>query len=210
MKYKDFRNFRITRNCTKEFTVYNDYLPYLRNDFKCRCAYCNTLDTLINENYRVDHYIPQSVVKGTDMEKLILDYNNLMYCCPKCNLVKSSKYEGDIHDGRYNNELFYNPVDVDYNDIFYRNEYGGISSEDKKGKEMIINLKLYSPVYNLAFLIEEISDVLSQLEKKICEADDLEKKDYYNKSYISLNKFLMNIRKLFNCSYYSNSIRNDN
>ncbi len=210
MKYKDFRNFKIVRNCKKEYKRYQSYLPYLGKDFNNRCAYCNTLDNYINENYRVDHFIPQDVLKNTDMEKLICDYNNLMYCCPKCNITKSSQYEGDIHDGSYNNDLFYNPVDIDYNEIFYRNEYGGISSEDLKGKEMIINLKLYSPVYNLSFLIEEVTDVLKKLDKKIDETNDSVKKEYYNKAYRKLNIFLMRIRDLFNCNYYNNSIRREN
>lgn len=207
MRYKEFRNFKIVRNCEKKYKQYKLYLPYLGEDFNHRCAYCNMHDKFINENYHVDHFIPQAAVRNTDMECLIYDYNNLMYSCPKCNNAKSSQYKGNVHDGTYNNELFYNPVDVDYNEIFYRNEYGGISSEDLKGREMIINLKLFSPIHNLSFLIEEITDVLNKIDKKIGETNDLVEKDYYNQSYRKLNIFLLRIKDLFNCNYYNNSIR---
>ncbi len=207
MKYKDFRNFKIERNCTKKYIQYRSYLPYLGEDFKHRCAYCNMHDEIITENYRVDHFIPQTVLINTDKESLIYDYNNLMYCCPKCNGTKSSQYKGNIHDGSYNNELFYNPVEVDYNKIFYRNEYGGISSEDKKGKEMIINLKLFSPIYNFSFLIEEITETLEKLNKKIETTTDISEKEKYNEIYRRLDSFLLKIRRLFNSNYYNNSIR---
>lgn len=207
MKYKDFRNFKIIRNCNKKYKRFQSYLPYLGEDFNHRCAYCNTYDRLISENYRVDHFIPQDAVRNTDMEELICDYNNLMYCCPKCNITKSSQYEGDIHDGSYNNSLFYNPVEIDYNKIFYRNEYGGITSEDKKGKEMIISLKLFSPIYNFSFLIEEITNVLKKLDEKIEKTTESNEKSYYSEAYRRLNSFLLNIRDLLSCNYYNNSIK---
>ncbi len=209
MKYKDFRNFRITRNCKKEYDNYKSYLSNLAEDFNHRCAYCNTLDKHMNQSYPIDHFIPQEALKGTDMEKLIHDYNNLMYCCPKCNNTKSSQYKGDIHDGSYNNDLFYNPVDTDYNEIFYRNEYGGISSEDMKGKDMIINLKLFSPIYNFSFLIEEVTEVLNKINDKIEKTTDQSEKEYYNEAYRKLNVFLLRIRDLFNCNYYKNSVKED-
>lgn len=208
MKYKDFRNFRITRSCNKQYKDYKSYIEYLAIDFKHRCAYCNMLDRIINENFRIDHFIPQTVAKNNNMESLIYDYNNLVYCCPKCNSTKSSQYAGNIHDGTYNNQLFYNPVDTDYNDIFYRNEYGGISSEDKKGKEMIINLKLFLPTYYFSFLIEEIEYTLKRIDRKLDSACDSIQRKKYQQAYFELNDFLMKIRDLFNCDYYNNSVKN--
>jgi len=208
MKYKDFRNFKIVKNCRKEYKNYKSYLSNLADDFKHRCAYCNTHDKYMNQGYSIDHFIPREIYEKNNLKKLEYDYNNLMYCCPKCNNSKSSQYEGDINNGRYENTLFYNPIDVDYNDIFYRNEYGGISSNDTKGKEMIIRLKLFYPIYNLSFLIEEVTDVIDKLEQKIQKTNDLTEKEYYNLAYIKLNKFLRIIIVLFNCNYYTNSVKN--
>ena len=207
MKYKDFRNYKIVRNCTKEYKNYKSYLSNLADDFKHRCAYCNTHDKYISQGYPIDHFIPREAYENAGLKKLESDYNNLMYCCPKCNNSKSSQYEGNVHDGSFQNNFFYNPVDVNYNDIFYRNEYGGISSEDVKGKDMIIRLKLFSPMYNLSFLIEEITDVVDKLEQKIEETTDYVEREYYNKAYIKLNNFLRKITVLFNCNYYSNSVK---
>lgn len=209
MKYKDFRNYKIVRSCKKEYKNYKSYLSYLADDFQHRCAYCNTKDKYISQGFTADHFIPRAIYEKASLKKLETDYNNLMYCCPKCNITKSSKYEGNIYDGSYNNDLFYNPVDIDYNDIFYRNEYGGISSEDAKGKDMIIRLKLFSPIYNLSFLIEEVTDVLDKLNIKIKEATDKVEKEYYTKAYIKLNEFLRKITTLFNCNYYDNSVKKE-
>lgn len=210
MKYKDFRDFKIVRNCKREYKNYKSYLPNLADDFKHRCAYCNMLDKYISQGYPIDHFIPREVYEKAKLAELEYDYNNLMYCCPKCNNSKSSQYEGNIYDGSYKNEMFYNPVDIDYNNIFYRNEYGGISSEDVKGKDMIINLKLFSPIYHFSFLIEEVTDVVDKLDKKIEETTDPIEKEYYNEAYIKLSKFLRKITVLFNCNYYNNSVKKDN
>ncbi len=93
MKYKDFRNFRITRTCKEEFEDYQKYKPYLAKDFEHRCAYCNTLDSMIEPLYfTIDHYVPRDTFKEID-DTLDYNYNNLMYACPKCNLTKGTKYE---------------------------------------------------------------------------------------------------------------------
>lgn len=63
MRYDNFRTFKITRNCNEKFDNYNDYKPFLKDDFKGRCAYCNMLDTLISQNFEVDHFIPRSEFK---------------------------------------------------------------------------------------------------------------------------------------------------
>lgn len=209
MKYKDFRNYKIVRNCKREYKDYKFYLSNLADDFKHRCAYCNTHDKYMSQGYPIDHFIPREIYEKANLKDLETDYNNLMYCCPKCNNSKSSQYEGNIYDGSYNNDFFYNPVDTDYNDIFYRNEYGGISSEDNKGKNMIIILKLFSPIYNFSFLIEEVTTVVDRLDKKIEETTDLVEKEYYEKAYRKLCSFLRRITVLFNCNYYNNSVKKD-
>lgn len=206
MKYKDFREHKIIRTCTRQYKNYISYREKLSSDFKHRCAYCNMLDSYIQQNYSIDHFIPRKVFKDTEMAYLEYDYNNLMYSCPKCNNSKKDQYEGNIYDKTYNNDFFYNPVYVDYNTIFYRDEYGGIQSEDLKGREMIIRLKLYKGIYHLAFLIEEIENTLIKINSKINQSTG-EEKEYYNEAYRKLNNFLLVINKLFSCSYYESTTK---
>lgn len=68
---------------------YQDYKPYLRKDFRARCAYC-----LIHEahfgglrNYHVDHFRPRTL-----FPKLLLTYTNLYYACSLCNTFKGETW----------------------------------------------------------------------------------------------------------------------
>lgn len=127
---------------------------------------------LITSPYHVDHFIPHKEFKGKK-DSLWTDYDDLMLSCPKCNLSKGDKYQGDfLHNDDIVNELFYNPVTTDYNEIFYRNEYGGIDSDDEKGREMIKRLKLYRPIHNLAWLVEHLEIVWGKLGEAITKEED--------------------------------------
>lgn len=203
MKYKEFRNFKIVRSCKEEFADYHDYKSYLKNDFHERCAYCNTKDSLIApEPFHIDHFIPRKSFQK-NFKELEGDYNNLMYCCPKCNATKGQKFQGNIQEKKYQNDLFYNPVDVDYNQIFYRDEYGGISSDEEKGREMISRLRLFSPIYKLAFLLEEIENVKVLLSKKIDSSFTQEMKNRYLELYFKLDAYYIFLKNIFNLNYHN-------
>ena len=176
MRYDKFKEHKIQRTCDKHFNVPKKYSPYLQKDFHGRCCYCNMSEELVTVPYHVEHFIPVKVFTGVK-DSLDVDYNNLMWSCPKCNLSKGDKYQGDIvNDSEIVNELFYNPVETDYNEIFYRNELGGISSDDPKGREMIKMLKLYRPVHNLAWLLERLEKLCAELEKQKVREKDPERK----------------------------------
>ena len=64
---------------------------------------------------------------------------------------------------------------IDYNSIFYRNELGGISSDDQLGKEMIKRLKLYRTIQNYAWVLELIDNVIKKLDCQIEKAEGDEK-----------------------------------
>lgn len=98
---------------------------------------------------------------------MITDYSNLIYSCKKCNLAKSDLYNGSRIPEELSNDRFYNPVDVDYNNIFYRNIIGGIDSQDIKGRNMIVDLKLYRVFHNYAWISEELFRVRSEIDAKI-------------------------------------------
>lgn len=186
-----FRNYKIIRTCTKKYADYHSYKDYLAEDFKHRCAYCNLLDTEITSFFEIDHFVPQAEIKKKpDCSYLITDYDNLIYACRNCNGEKSDLFEGDISTHPYENNRFYDPVKVDYDTVFYRNKCGTICSDNTKGKSTIIDLKLYRPINNLAWICEQLdilSDKLQALEesetdserKKLIKEAELETLRYY-------------------------------
>lgn len=167
MKYNDFRDFKIERTCNKKLKRYKSYKKYLKKDFHERCAYCNTWEHMIKPlKFSIDHYVPRKIFKNVD-KTFDNNYDNLMYVCPKCNREKSAKYKGNVHNLKIKNELFPNPVEEDYNKIFFRNEYGGIDSNIEKGRNMINELKLYRPLYNIVWLAEQVFNVREKIKSKI-------------------------------------------
>lgn len=169
-KFK-FRNHQIRRTCDKEFKDYHSYTSFLLEDFSHHCCYCNISEkTLDIASFQIDHFIPKHAFRGK-RDELLTQYDNLMLSCPKCNRAKSDQYEGDITSPSIENDLFYNPDVVDYNSIFYRNEIGGISSDDAKGKEMIRRLRLYRPLHNYAWVLEKLDKIIDQLDHQIENAD---------------------------------------
>lgn len=201
MKYAEFREHEIRRTCTDQFDSPQKYRSNLQKDFQGRCCYCNMSEELVTIPYHVEHFIPEKVFKGI-RDDLKTDYNNLMWSCPKCNLSKGDKYKGNIHDySKMENTLFYNPVEIDYNRVFYRNELGGIDSDDLKGREMIKMLKLYRPVHNLAWLLERLEKLCGQLEERQRIEKDLEKRQLLESAVGKVARECVKMEKLFRAVY---------
>ena len=201
MKYAQFKEHEIRRTCTKQFDTRQKYRPYLQKDFQGRCCYCNMPEDLVTVPYHVEHFIPEKAFKGI-RDELKTDYNNLMWSCPKCNLSKGEKYQGNIHDdSKIANEYFYNPVEMDYNRIFYRNELGGIDSDDQKGREMIKLLKLYRPVHNLAWLLERMERLCAQLEERQKTEKNLGKRQLLESAAGKVAREWVKKEKLFRAVY---------
>ena len=151
--------------------------------------------------YHIEHFIPKKAFEGK-RDSLKTDYQNLMWSCPKCNLSKGDKYKGDLeHDDRIVNELFYNPVMTDYNDIFYRNELGGIDSEDPKGREMIRLLKLYRPIHNLAWLVERLELLYDRIEDMEKRETDRERRQLLAKIKGKVSDEYMKKERVFRAAY---------
>ena len=167
----EFRNYIIKRTCTKRYSNYQSYKSHLAEDFKHRCAYCNLRDTDVTSFFEIDHFVPQSEIKKhPSLSYLVNDYQNLIYSCRNCNSEKSDIFEGDIVQNPYDNERFYDPEKCDYNTIFYRNKCGSICSDDTKGKSMIVDLKLYRPINNIAWICEQL-DMLSEKLQELGDAE---------------------------------------
>lgn len=206
MKYAEFKEHKIQRTCTKKFNTPQKYKKYLQKDFHGRCGYCNMSEELVTVSFHVEHYVPEKIFKGKK-DFLRTDYNNLIWSCPKCNLSKGDKYQGDLSgDSEIINELFYNPTQTDYNQIFYRNELGGIDSDDLKGREMIKTLKLYRPVHNLAWLLEQLEKLCDRMEMLVANENDPVQKRRLEEELGKVARKCVIIGRLFRVVFKGNKV----
>jgi 5-methylcytosine-specific restriction endonuclease McrA len=85
-----------SRDCRRHgpdgYAAYESYRPWLRDEFDFRCAYCLKRETWgqIASEFELDHFRPQS-----SNPRLLLDYQNLVYACRRCNAVKGAQSTGD-------------------------------------------------------------------------------------------------------------------
>lgn len=200
MKLKDFKTHKITRSTPPKQVKYSDYKPFLKKDFCGRCAYCNLSDKSITTPFEVDHFIPRAVFKDHRMD-LDTNYNNLVYSCKKCNIAKSCQFSGNIDSEAPTNELFYDPVLVDYNDIFYRNSWGAIDSDDEKGRESIVRLKLYRPIHILAWVCEEMNRTADKLDAAVKIEQNMERKHTLERALNKINNQYRKLSRLFIAAY---------
>ena len=203
MKIRDFKNHIITRSEPPHFDDYSKYKSYLERDFSRRCAYCNLKKDAITTPFEIDHFIPRKAFKSI-RPGLETDYNNLVYSCKKCNIAKSNKFQGDLNSKEPTNDLFYDPVLIDYNTVFYRNELGAIDSDDPKGKKMIELLKLYRPIHILAWICDEINQTADKLDIAIGLTSNTKKQNEYKKALDLLNYQYRKLNNLFQASYNDN------
>lgn len=163
---------KLSRTCTEYYSDYHKYKDYLMKDFCGRCAYCDIPATKITTMpFEIDHFIPQNIFEGI-RDELKTDYNNLVLACKKCNNAKRSKFLGDIHSSCVTNELFYDPIIVDYNDIFFRDELGNICSNDPKGINTIKLLKLYRTIHSIGWIVEQVKNTIDVLQEHIEKESD--------------------------------------
>ncbi|MBI4904266.1 MAG: hypothetical protein HY820_11555 [Acidobacteria bacterium] len=72
-----------------EFTSYQKFKPFLRKDFRRRCAYCRIPEFRWGtaRNYAVEHFRPKS-----RFPHLRNQYSNLYYSCNRCNEFKGDRW----------------------------------------------------------------------------------------------------------------------
>jgi hypothetical protein len=70
------------------YKSYEQYRPWLRDEFVFRCAYCLVREQWGREtqDFDIDHFVPR---KSDPARKA--DYDNLVYACGRCNKIKSTK-----------------------------------------------------------------------------------------------------------------------
>lgn len=187
----------------KKYASHSSYKVFLREDFHQRCAYCNLKDDQITTYFEVDHFIPSEICKEYNRLDLLTDYSNLIYSCKKCNVAKSNKYYGPKNTNNLENKLFYDPVVIPYENIFFRNELGGIDSYDVKGRQMIVDLKLYRLSHNLVWLSEEMERICCLLNKKIVNESDERKCMLLYKAYALMLNESQKIKSFMIANYNS-------
>ena len=197
-----FKKHRIERTCTKEYKDYHRYKESLQKDFGGHCAYCNLNEEWVTPlPFEVDHFIPRACFEAAGRDDLDTDYLNLIFSCPRCNRLKGNRFEGDILEHEIRNPYFYNPAETDYNTIFYRDEKGRIHSDDELGEQMIRMLRLYRPSKQVAWLLDELKEVLDRIKGRLSRETDLQRAEKLKDASIHLEAALYRMQRIFVHSY---------
>lgn len=207
----EFKNHTIIKKCDKKYKNYHNYKECLKKDFHNRCAYCNMHDEwVLPLSFQIDHFIPKASFQKAERNDLENDYRNLMYSCPVCNRLKSDTFSGDIPKDNIQNPFFYNPVDIDYNTIFTRDEMGRIQSQDELGKDMIKRLQLYRPTKQMAWFLDELQLVYDAIKKKKETESDMRKREKLERAYKDVGHALYQKHRFFVHSYETEKIIKSN
>lgn len=183
-KFRDHTPVR--RSSREECKNWQSYRSDLKDDFKCRCWYCNDSELIRIRNYAIDHFVPRNPKKIPPFINPIpeTNYYNLVYSCSFCNLAKSNKWPtGDwlIHNDW--TVWFIDPTKEEYTNLFKRNKKWIIECNELNpnlAKYIIDELKLWYPIHSLNWRFEKIikleEKVSKLLEKQ--ENEDLKRIHY--------------------------------
>ena len=165
----------------RELKDYKRYKDSLERDFNERCGYtcCQQIWFGGKRNFQIDHFKPKSIYPDLETK-----YSNLVYSCSYVNRAK-----GD------DNATYLDPVDVDYNLHFYRDDLGNIFPIEgsDSAKYMYIRLKLYLKRYSIIWMLEQLEIKMEQLRILIEKTDNEEVKDLFvaiTFKYMDYKKYL--------------------
>lgn len=138
------------RVCSKSYTDYRRFKPYIAVDFNNRCGYCDSHDRFFggNKNFQIDHFRPHSLPAFASLKH---EYSNLVYSCQSCNNAKSNKWN-DI-DG------FIDPCDSAYDNTIFRDDNGKIKHNGTtQGEYIYTNLNFFLQRHELLWCIERLEE----------------------------------------------------
>lgn len=168
----------------KEFSDYRRYKDFLAKDFKSRCGYTDCYDFWFGgkNNFQIDHF--KSQLKHPE---LATKYENLVYSCSYVNRAKSD----DV--GNY-----IDPVNVDYNDHFYRDELGNIYPKDHSecAKYMYIRLKLYLKRHSIIWMLDQLEQRMFKLQELIESFNNQDAKDLLIEITFRYNNYKKHLRAI--------------
>jgi uncharacterized protein (TIGR02646 family) len=164
-----FRNETPKRRDVKTVvTRYSDHREELKRDYKCRCGYCNDVDTWRTVWFEIDHFVPQKYLKKINET----DYSNLVYACRSCNNSKRAHWPtGDELIHHLNDEGFIDPCLEDYDKQFARDKNGRIFYQTPLGKWMYFKLKLHKPQHEIIWHIEETFALINECKAVLSNID---------------------------------------
>jgi len=134
-------------------------------DFKNRYAYCDDLDKHGGgyRSYHVEHFAPKD--KFPELE---YNYDNLLYSCQYCNILKSNKWIGNTHNvSVIGNEGFIDLCEDEYCKHLKRDEAGKIVFITELGRYMYNELQLYLNRHKCIYNLERISLKLEEIKQEI-------------------------------------------
>jgi hypothetical protein len=117
---------------------------YLRPDFEFRCAYCLTHEYyfLDGEAGEVDHHRPLHPPKALSMDfsGLRSVYENLYWCCPRCNLYKGNRWPTNAQYAA--GIRFLDPCAEDHDTHWDTHPDGMVTSKTATGRYSIQTIRL--------------------------------------------------------------------
>jgi hypothetical protein len=122
------------RHAPAGYVSYQDYKPWLRDEFQFRCVYCLHREKWSRDGadiFGVDHLLAQSSAEGRE---LITEYINLVYCCNRCNSHKQGQF-------------FFDPCEKSLEEDIVFLQDGTIEAITELGIEIVDTLNLDSPKY---------------------------------------------------------------
>jgi hypothetical protein len=113
------------------YRTYESYRDWLRDEFSFRCVFCLRREQwgLVMATWDIDHFAPQS---SHPQDKL--DYENLLYVCHTCNVIK-------------NDRTVANPCRIAFGHCLKVHEDGTIVALNENGKALIEQLRLDNADY---------------------------------------------------------------
>lgn len=175
---------RQTPPTIKNYKQYNDYRPFLEKDFHGICGYCGKNEKLFLEHFQIDHFAPKRFTN------LIDDYNNLVFCCPKCNRHKSDKWASDdAGTSIENNQGFIDPATEEYDKHLIRDNNGNIVGRTSIGEYMCRELKFDIRPISLIWKVNK----LKKLEERLREDNNLEGLKHHKEVSIELDNILLDL-----------------
>lgn len=169
MNYNQFRDHTPTRTCKKKYQRYGSYKEYLRNDFKQRCGYCNSIDSLSTYSavFQIDHFVPK---KKFEQFFDVDDYSNLVYACPTCNRYKSDKWiSTDPTVSIQNKKGFVDPCSEQYSEMFLRDDTGKIVAKDDLSAYMHNELRFYMRRHEVLYKLEKLDFITKRFKARFEE-----------------------------------------
>lgn len=115
------------------YRVASDYREWLRDEFVFRCVYCLEREKWTNVlgHFHVEHFLPAALNPESQLE-----YDNLLYSCQACNLLKGSQIVPD-------------PLKVFTQRTILVTKSGALQGRTKEARRLIEVLQLNGASYQL-------------------------------------------------------------